>query len=451
MAYTYDDFMKTKEQADAGDVNALCELGYIYYYGYDGIQANLSAAVDCWSQASEQGDATAKNALGWCYRLGVGVPKNLDRAYQLIREAADLGNSDAQYMMGEFYYKGCPELYLDCEYTMAFLWYMKAAKQNHIDAALNLAYFYENGIGTQKDAESGVAWYKKCAELGNADAMNNLANCYSVGRGVERNYRTAAEYYKKAADKGNTFGLYNYANSLYWGEGVEQNYKEAFSYYMKAEKNDYIPAIFIIANMYYGGVGIKTDFAEAFNRFKLIASKNDPEYKEKIDSSLLMVGKCYYLGRGVDKDIDKAISCFKRCIEDDIQDPEAAYFLGEIYRLGESSSGIEKYVSFDYYEKAIEYYMKSTVNVQREVLNQSCYYVGLVYSLDEGVPRDMIQANKYWQIGTEGKDPDCCYKLAMSYLNGWGVQQDYDMAKKLLHQAASLGQRDAAALLNQMR
>ncbi|WP_286037308.1 tetratricopeptide repeat protein [Enterobacter asburiae] len=61
------------------------------------------------------------------YRLGMGVPKDMKKAFELYQVAAELGNTDAQVDLGDMYYSGeeTPQSYEKANY-----WYEKASKNN---------------------------------------------------------------------------------------------------------------------------------------------------------------------------------------------------------------------------------------------------------------------------------------------------------------------------------
>ena len=48
----------------------------------------------------------------------------------------------------------------------SFLWYLKAAMQNHIIAQYNLGVCYENGIEIEKDLAEAFFWYLKAGMIG---------------------------------------------------------------------------------------------------------------------------------------------------------------------------------------------------------------------------------------------------------------------------------------------
>lgn len=93
----------------------------------------------------------------------------------LLRGAAYLGNSDAQYDLGQQYedigYLGIPNPIYNpkkCVY-----WYEKACRQNHAEAYNNLARLYEKGEGCEKNIKLAYKLYKKSAELGSELGKKN--------------------------------------------------------------------------------------------------------------------------------------------------------------------------------------------------------------------------------------------------------------------------------------
>ena len=65
---------------------------------------DLSEAVKWFRKAAEQGDASAQEGLGDCYRNGLGVPRDLSEAVKWYRKAARQGDEDAQTVLKELGY-----------------------------------------------------------------------------------------------------------------------------------------------------------------------------------------------------------------------------------------------------------------------------------------------------------------------------------------------------------
>lgn len=64
----------------------------------------------------------------------------------------------------------------------------KAAEQGDIDAQYELGNCYYNGNGVSEDKAEAVKWYYKAANRGYARAQYSLGNCYYNGYGVHKRY-----------------------------------------------------------------------------------------------------------------------------------------------------------------------------------------------------------------------------------------------------------------------
>ncbi|WP_317319369.1 tetratricopeptide repeat protein, partial [Alistipes communis] len=62
---------------------------------------DYTEAVKWYRKAAEQGYAVAQFEMGWCYKHGYGVPKDLAEAKRWYRKAADAGNQDAKKHLAE--------------------------------------------------------------------------------------------------------------------------------------------------------------------------------------------------------------------------------------------------------------------------------------------------------------------------------------------------------------
>ena len=55
----------------------------------------MGKALEWYTKAAEQGDATAQYNLGACYEYGEGVEQDMEKAVELYRKAAEQGDADA--------------------------------------------------------------------------------------------------------------------------------------------------------------------------------------------------------------------------------------------------------------------------------------------------------------------------------------------------------------------
>jgi TPR repeat protein len=87
-------FAEYRKLADAGDIEALHNLGVMYYNGY-GVYLDYGKALQCFLEAAEHGVAGSQNNLGYMYARGNGVPQDFIRAHMWFDIAAANGDSTA--------------------------------------------------------------------------------------------------------------------------------------------------------------------------------------------------------------------------------------------------------------------------------------------------------------------------------------------------------------------
>jgi serine/threonine-protein kinase len=85
-----------RRAADAGNVAGMVALGGMYSLGVNGADPNEEEAARWFQKAADHDSPAALFDLGTLYESGRGVPKSLDKAKELYRRAAALGNREAQ-------------------------------------------------------------------------------------------------------------------------------------------------------------------------------------------------------------------------------------------------------------------------------------------------------------------------------------------------------------------
>jgi len=108
-----------------------------------------------------------KTTVGECRLRGgeyvLDEPASYQTALRIWQEAANQGDAEAQYYIGEIYEKGLAGQQPD--YQLAAAWYQKAASQGYKRAAVNLGRFYEQGLGVEQDEAEAVRLYQQAAGL----------------------------------------------------------------------------------------------------------------------------------------------------------------------------------------------------------------------------------------------------------------------------------------------
>lgn len=118
-------------------------------------RGDFTAAAKEFEPLAERGDHRAMYALGSMYAAGLGVDKDLSKAYELFREAAQNGRIDAMYKLGLMYEEG---LGIKQDYRKALRYYRKSARQGYPLSQYRFGLMYVQGKGLKKNAVTGSAW-----------------------------------------------------------------------------------------------------------------------------------------------------------------------------------------------------------------------------------------------------------------------------------------------------
>jgi TPR repeat protein len=237
---------KVRTAADAGDANAMVNLGNAYSKG-EGVAKDLSEAVRWYRKAAEAGHSEAMVNLGYRYGSGEGVEKDLAEELRWYRKAAEAGNAMAMFNLAVVYHNGEG---VEKDLNESARWCRKAAEAGHLEAMFNLAAAYATGEGVPKNAEQAVGWYRKAAGAGHTDAMVNLGYQYKKGEGVSKDLSEAIRWYRKAADAGNAKAMFNLGLACENGEGVPKDAGEATQWYRKAAKAGDVDAMWRLVDQF---------------------------------------------------------------------------------------------------------------------------------------------------------------------------------------------------------
>jgi len=117
---------------------------------------------------------------------------NYQKALELFKPFAELGDGLAQSTLGLMYQRGMGTLKND---KKAVKWYGKAAEQGVGLAQVNLGFMYDHGLGVQQDYAEAVKWYRMAAEQGEGRGQLNLGIKYGKGHGVSQDYVQAHKWF----------------------------------------------------------------------------------------------------------------------------------------------------------------------------------------------------------------------------------------------------------------
>ena len=149
--------------------------------------------------------------------------------------------------------------------------------------------------------------------------------------------------------------------------------------------------------------------------FIILSANNDP-------LGHCWLGVCYEKGRGVEKDVSKAIELYRRAIDQD--SPLGFCYLAVCYEKG---NGVEKDVS-----RAAELYRRAS---DQDYPLGHCQ-LGLCYENGEGVEKDVSRAAELYRRASDQDYARGHCSLGLCYENGEGVEKDVSRAVELYQRAS---------------
>ena len=127
-------------------------------------------AMKIWRPLAEQGEVAAQVKLGAMHEGGLGVRRDLVEALKWYHKAAQQGNSEAEYHLGELYSIG--HVGIEMDIVESIKWYRKAAEHGNTNAQYSLGARYFKGEGLPQDYVMGYAWLELAARHGHYSAPN---------------------------------------------------------------------------------------------------------------------------------------------------------------------------------------------------------------------------------------------------------------------------------------
>lgn len=191
-----------------------------------------------------------------------GVPKNMQRAMELKRMAADKGDSYYMVRYGR-----------DLE---------------------------------ESDPDQAAAYYQRGIDNGNASGYYYLGHLYTFRGKKPRDLRTAKEFFEKGLEaKSEEIGCNNCLGEIYFygGDGIAINYEKAFYHLLAANNEDNHWGAGMLGTCYLKGWGTTTDYLKARKEFC---------HRKEDELSAVGLGEIYAYGLGVVADIKAAMEFWNK-------------------------------------------------------------------------------------------------------------------------------------------
>ena len=164
------------------------------------------------------------------------MPPKITGSLQL-REAAAMGNAEAQFIIATRYLNGTDGVEQD--FAKAAYWYGKASAAGNAPSQYRLGTLYERGKGVARDMKAALGWYERAGALGNVKAMHNAAVLSAGNEQRQPDYERAFKWFSLGAAHGLKDSQFNLAVLLERGLGTRQTARKHCSgISMAAKQND---------------------------------------------------------------------------------------------------------------------------------------------------------------------------------------------------------------------
>ena len=491
------------QAAEAGHALAQRRAGEMYMSGKK-IGKNMNEATKWSTLAAEQGDIVAHYQLGECYWEGKKQDKN--RAFDHYFLAAKAGYVPALQSIGEIIHsKGLDSKRL----AEALKWVDSAAEQGNAEMQFQLGELYRTG--NKKDTTRALKYHKMAAEAGHESAQLELGRMYLYVKEVI-NYNEAIKWLTLSAEQGNAWAQLDLGH-LYQHNKKVRNFDEAIKWLTLAADH-LAPASESLALIYYQikdkekalywatrsvtdtlvKLGEKyledkdlenaeTFFCKATEKHKEFISSIADAYEENshdqkafewrmrgvaegVEEVKCQIGRMYEEGIGIEKDINQAFYWYARSVEED-DDTEGKLYLARCYELGRGvKADLEEATDLLFDHLDHEFYMSSMA--ERLLLRIALKTKSEKYALQEKIEyleykelqRDINQYLHYysdylektttqeeldfWTSEAEQGDVEAQQLLGVYY----AISREYDDAIEWLTKAAEQGDTLAEKLLD---
>ena len=289
LAYKY-----AKEALDKNYNRAKWTMAVLYHYGY-GVNKDGNKALKLYEEAYKNEKDLFQYDYARLHFIGIeGVLKpNYEMAIKLLKEYF-INNPEQDrvpYLIGRCYDN------LN-DYYNSYKYYKKALDISPKHATYNrvISYYYENGLGTDKDIDKAIKHYEIAHEQEDVYATFRLGMIYRDKENKVYDIDKAIDYLKQAADKGDKDALGFLADAYIYHK---KEYKKAYDLLVDADKDNYsICASY--ADLFYKGYYVPRDYDEAFKWYMKSFEL------EKTSTIYHRLGRCYFFGHGVKEDKAKA-------------------------------------------------------------------------------------------------------------------------------------------------
>jgi TPR repeat protein len=362
-------------------------------------------------------------------------------------------------------------------------WLKPLADKNDARAMWKLGSFTLAGRGAKPDVKEAQKWINKAEARGLALAQVELGRMQYYGLGGPHNYKKAYDWceraskkIKKEAEAGDPEAALAYGWMLTTGMGVyEMDPPKAVELWKKAAEAGYGPAADLLANhLITGKEKDKTAREEARKWYQFAADLGYAEAQFNL-YEMYAVGNPVWYPKGGEKDGDANPDAgwpwLKKAA--DQGHARALFFTGSRHYRGEQCPKNP--------QEALRLYQAALKTATGRTLSLVQSQMGVMYEEGQGVPKDLkeaqkwyqaiadrgdvlgytalgtmnygqgnlLEAVKWWKLAAAQREMMAMNNLGASYAQGKGIKKDLEEALRWFLMAAQSGNPQAIANLQQ--
>jgi len=406
-------------------------------------EAFFPKAVAAVTAIAESGNTAAMAHLGRWYRLGSGVPTDLELAEQWYQKAADLNDGKGHTGLGRLSWKSNPKkasehFYravemgelagyshladLDPKYEFDHLKNALQAGDAYADYAYG-HYLYRHAK-TDEDKATHLHWMEKAAKKGYGYAALFVAmHHFNEGDGSESTIETAKEWCRMACDTGELASFMWFGNRfLYMPESQAEAEGYLWFACMLGDK---------VAQAYLGGwlVNRGKSFEEQAKGIDWLQCS----VAQGQASAMYTLADALRKGKGVEVDAKAAHALLEQGAA--LGNSECQCFLGIDYMYGEQVP-VDKERAHDLFQIA---------SLQGDLW--ATYLLGVTYEAGDGVKQDLAKAFECYMKASEAEFSGAQFRIGRALMRGHGVTKNKPSGVKWLLKAANADHTDAMIVL----
>lgn len=206
------------------------------------------------------------------------LDEEISEEVQIIKSRAERDVPEAQYQLGERYFKGdgiCKD------YEEARKWYLRAAENGYAKAQQMLGHCYWNSTLGKRNPDEALRWYHAAAAQGDVQAQMDLAKI-SMSRNDQQGYDEAFYWLHEAVENAEDGEPYFLLGQFYENSpGEYKSYEKAAYWYRKGD-DDFgnLKCLFQLGKLYHYGKGVPKDYDEALRCYVEVRTWGYISYRE---------------------------------------------------------------------------------------------------------------------------------------------------------------------------